>query len=567
MTMRTQSTLSLFGAAFAVSAIHGCTTTHPTPPPPSPPVYWSTYRYDALRGGNQPTVTALSDPTKVPSLAVRATFPATGSEGGGFFASAIVVGSRVYIGSLSGRFYALDATTLQPIWEYPPAGQPPLLGSCTGDPGNPAITQSWGRYGIQSSASYYKSATGVSMVIFGATDPSADSGLGSASLFALNPADGALIWKSDVVAHLDGCTVGSVTDRHERIAYSSPLVSGGVVYVGIHDSADDPTQRGSVVAVSADTGHLIPGFGYFSTSPGAHGGGVWNSLAADPEGDVYFTTGNIRCNGFSCPPEPPVDYGLSLMRIDPKTGGVSWQFKAVPFDLDDDADWAAGVAIIQASCGTMATSVQKDGFAYGIDTASGNCRWHFPPAAPAACKFPSGGPRDHGDNDFKRPGAAWGDVLVITTGGESLLQDGAGAGYGRLHALNVCAADELHRVRWLVDVPNATLGGNGGYALGAPTVTGGIFYVTTDQGHVVAVADPSVTPGSGYRCSNVDFTVAQCAQAGFAVVPIPVVLANVALPDAGTYSPNAAAMRNEPVLANGRLYVGTPGGHVFMLSP
>jgi len=565
--MLRKSTVDMLAAVSVVLTLWGCT-----------PVYWSTYRYDALRGGNQPAVTALSDPKQVPKLAVKATFPAGGSEGAGFLASPIVVGNRVYIGSLSGRFYALDATTLQPIWQYPPAGQQPLLGSCVGNPGNPNPTQSWGRYGIQSSATYYKNAAGVSMVIFGASDPSADSGQGSASLFALNPDNGNLIWKSDVVAHLDGCTNPPLlTERHERIAYSSPLVLDGVVYVGVHNSGDDPTQRGSVAAVSADTGHLIPGFTYFSVPAGAHGGGVWNSLAADPEGDVYFTTGNVRCNGVNCiPSDPAMDYSLSMVRIDPKTGGVSWHFQAVPFDLDDDPDWAAGVAIVQSSCGTMATSVQKDGWTYAVDTATGNCRWQFPPSAPSGCKFPSGGPHDHTDTDYKRPGAIWGDVLAITTGGESLVQDGVAAGYGRLHALNVCAADELHRVRWLLDVPNATLGGPsadtggiGGYALGAPTVTGGIFYVTTDQGHLVALADPSVAPASGYRCSNVDFTITQCTQAGFAVVPIPVVLANVALPDASatTAASAPAAMRNEPVLANGKVYVATPGGHVYMLSP
>ena len=64
-------------------------------------------------------------------------------------------------------------------------------------------------------------------IIFGAPgpDPSVDSGRGSARLYSLDQATGALVWKSDVVAI---CWVQLRRDRSnsERIAYSSPLVHG-----------------------------------------------------------------------------------------------------------------------------------------------------------------------------------------------------------------------------------------------------------------------------------------------------------------------------------------------------
>jgi hypothetical protein len=41
------------------------------------------------------------------------------------------------------------------------------------------------------------------------------------------------------------------------------------------------------------------------------------------------------------------------------------------------------------------------------------------------------------------------------------------------------------------------------------------------------------------------------------------VLADVALTDGA----DAAGLRNEPAIANGRLFVATQGGHVYMLSP
>lgn len=525
---------------------------------------WPTYRFDVLREGNQRAATPLSDPSQVPTLGVRWQFPTTGREAGAFYSSPIIVNNRVFVGSTSGRFYALDASSGSLLWEFPPPNQPPLLGSC----GN------FGRYGVMSSASYFEG-----LVIFGAPDPAAESGMGSARLFALKESNGALVWSSDVVAHVSGCTVApnkndpnydtklanSLNELHERVAYSSPLIFGRTVYVGTHNAGDNPIQNGKLVAVSVDTGHLVPGFSYASTS--SRGGGIWNSPATDLNG-VLFTTGNTRCDGAGCQGNLTVNRGLSMLKIDPTTGAVSWQFQAVPYDLDDDPDWSAGVTIMLSSCGTLATSVQKDGWAYAVDTATGACRWQFPPTvAPSDhCKFPSGGAHDHGDTDYKVPGAAWGDVLFVTAGGEALVHDGVAAGFGRLHALNACAGDELHRVRWIADIPHATQGV--GYTVGAPTVTGGVIYVTTDQGYVIALADPSVSPPSGVRCSNIDFPITGpfgsifCVLAGYSVVPVPQVLAQVQLPDHSS----AVGLRNEAAISDGRLFVGTEGGHIYMLS-
>jgi outer membrane protein assembly factor BamB len=225
---------------------------------------------------------------------------------------------------------------------------------------------------------------------------------------------------------------------------------------------------------------------------------------------------------------------------------------------EDDAERAvrAGLRLIDAS-------VMKDGWSYALDAANGSCRWQFPATVPpgADCKFAPAGAHVHGDTDYKRPGAAWGDVLAITTGGEALVTStGVFAGYGRLHALNVCTTSASKRVRWISDVPNSS---GGGYSLGAPTVTRGIFYIGTDIGHVVALADPTRAPPLGARCSQVLTPLASCVALGFSVVWAPAVLADVALPDGTT----AAGLRSEPAISDGRLFVATGGGHVYMLAP
>ena len=84
------------------------------------------------------------------------------------------------------------------------------------------------------------------------------------------------------------------------------------------------------------------------------------------------------------------------------------------------------------------------------------------------------------------------------------------------------------------------------------------------DGHLVVLADPSVTAATGSRCSNIDYpTAAACTAAGYSLVPIPKVIANIQIPDGGSL----VAIRNEPVLAEGRVFVGTNKGHVYMLQP
>ena len=83
---------------------------------------WPAYRHSGLRQGEQDHETDLSDPAKVPALAVRWTFTPPNGEGGSFYGSPIVVHHRVFIGSTSGYFYAIDAKTGGLIWQFPPHG-------------------------------------------------------------------------------------------------------------------------------------------------------------------------------------------------------------------------------------------------------------------------------------------------------------------------------------------------------------------------------------------------------------------------------------------------------------
>ena len=328
---------------------------------------------------------------------------------------------------------------------------------------------------------------------------------------------------------------------------------------------------------------------------------MWNALASDGTG-VFFTTGNTRIPWCVYPyhcldpfvDEPIPNHGLSMIRIDKDTGNIIWEFKAVPFKFDGDPDWAAGATVMSTSCGELIASVQKDGWSYAIDAGSGapgpaNMRWQFPPT-----EVPfTHDTYVHGDDDYRRPGAAWNDVFIVRTGGETVpLYDHVGHDYDKLHAINACATTEQDRVRWIADIPNIMVGHE---SYSSPTVTGGIVFIGTREdphdgkGHLVVLGDPNVVAPEGWRCSNTDIvpplTPLDCTHAGYAVVPNVKPFVDIAMPDGGSL----ASMRNEPVLAKGRVFVATHppnccpatdpnchppiecafqnAGHVYMLAP
>lgn len=506
---------------------------------------WPAFRHNALRTGGQLNASALSNPSVVPGLHIATGWPFQPAGAQAFRASPMVYQGRVFIGNANGRFYAVDAVSGALLWQYPAAAAPALTSQFTCNPSSE---------GIASSAAI-ATIGGVTAVIFAAPDRSIGAGLGSGRLFALDAATGAEIWKSPEVARLTGTTGSSTTELHEQIGYSSPLVANGRVYVGVANHCDNPIQNGRIVAVHLATGVIDAAFSYASTN--ARGGGIWGSVAVTLDGKgVFATTGNARCWNGGCQSEPSVNHSLSMVRVDAATGALVWKHQPVPFAMDADPDWAAGPATLLASCGTLIASTMKDGWTYAVDAGNGTAappgvRWQFPPTG---FPFTPGDGTTHGDTRYLRPGAAWGDVFITNAGGLNLTaSNGIQSNYSRLHALNGCAAPS-DRVRWIKDVPHAS----GAYSLGPPTVTRGIVYIGTSTGHLIAIADPSLAPAPGWRCTHPDVPTASCVASGFSLVPDPAVLADVTL---------NGSILTEPALARGRVYVATGSGRLYMLQP
>ena len=515
---------------------------------------WPMFRNGTLRDGQQYLLGPLADPYNVRKLKMKWQFPLAGqtSVAGtavlGFRASPIVHGGRVYIGNGNGVLYALDESSGTPLWQYPPSGQPPLTSLFAPIGGNPSSL------GIASSAAFVSFGR-QDLIILGAPDQRIGAHLGSGRLIALNAATGAEVWLSPEIAVLDGLTSWSLTERHEQIGYSSPLVLSNQVYIGMADHGDNPIQNGRVVSVSLFDGHIDAGFNYHSTS--TRGGGIWSSVAGGFGQNVYITTGNAAIDNL---PEPAINHSLAMLRLDAFTGNIGWQVQPVPYSMDGDPDWASGVTLSASSCGDVGMGTMKDGWAYCVNTKTGALLWQFPPT-----DFPfhpgDGTDGHHGDKDYKFPGAAWNDVFVANMAGEPVLTDLSG-GFNHLHALNICGS-RRDRVRWIAQIPGTTEGE--GYQMGAPTVTKGIVFVGTAQSHVVAIADPSIYPAADCGCSNPDVIVADCVASGFKLVPKPIVLLDLNLND-----PNR--ILGEPAIADGRIFVatdsaGSGSGKVYMLEP
>jgi len=522
---------------------------------------WPAFHHSAWRDGQQTNASVLADPDKVRSLHPSWHFTPPDNPQP-FKASPIVFQGRVFIGNGNGRFYALDAATGKRLWEFPKPPAPALLSKYAQANAALKVFENPSSAGIASSASIALIENERPIVVFAAPDPSLGAMLGSGRLFALDPATGNLVWHSPEIAVVNGLTSSrtneavAITQRHENLGYSSPLVVGNMIYVGIADHGDDPIQAGRLVAVDANTGNPVGGFSFAST--GARGGGIWSAAAGGLDKDtVAITTGNSANWSGGQQPEPVPDNALSMLGLNGTTGSINWKLRAVPFDDDNDPDWAAGPALLDARCGHVAASTQKDGWTYAArlgSTGGGlpGIFWQFPPTG---IPFPQGDMR-HADTRYIRAGAGWDDTYITMDGGYDVESSQSGFGFTRLHALDTCAPSS-QPVRWVADIPDTTVMQE--YQLGSPTVTRGIVFIGTAGGHLVVLADPSVYASAYLVCSNPEISNANCAMAGFSIVQRPIQLTDVDL--------GAGSIQTEPALAGGRVFVATDGGQVIMLQP
>jgi len=372
--------------------------------------------------------------------------------GGGYSASPAVYKGVVYAGHLNGHMYAVrdDGDSGKMLWEYPAPGQPPLMSQpFPNSQFNPSFP------GIASSATVVEGVQGQTTVIFGGPDDSASTGTVGDRLYALNATTGARIWRSPVLARWDhneqiGYSSPLVVNGKVYIGMAShgdmPVVQGQLVAIDL--------QTGQRVTSFTPFIAAMPRGGGVWSSPASIPGG---DLAITTGNSCYYGLTSPNCKV-----EPIPNHAPSMLRLDGATGTPLWEFHPVPWQFDGDDDWASTPAVQLATCHTMAVARLKDGYTHAIDVATGPQigqairRWTFPEAA---IPFTN---TQYGYEYTLRPAALWNDVVIVVTGGLDL-PSYPEAGASRLYALNSCAGSSQRVRWWMqfgasVGAPSVTRG-------------------------------------------------------------------------------------------------------------
>jgi polyvinyl alcohol dehydrogenase (cytochrome) len=262
---------------------------------------WPKYLFDNTGSGF--TSETLIAPTNAAALAPRSGWPVNTGSQQVISTQPVVVNGLVYWGSWDGLEHATPASGGKDIWSV-------NLGTSS--------TPACGHIGVASTPDIANVGTVPHLFVGGGG--SSTSGGGQAQLYALNPATGAVYWRTPL----------GVAPDHQ--VWSSPAVyaaSDGrtYVYIGVASFCDVPLVPGQVFQVDAATGVIQH---VFNTVPsGCTGAGIWGSPTIDPaDGSIYVATGNPGPTTSVCTTGEPYAVDLLKLRASDLTLLDSWQVPA-----------------------------------------------------------------------------------------------------------------------------------------------------------------------------------------------------------------------------------------------
>ncbi|HEX4427852.1 MAG TPA: PQQ-binding-like beta-propeller repeat protein [Frankiaceae bacterium] len=203
----------------------------------------------------------------------------TGQPKATLWGSPTVVGGKVYIGSGTGVFYALNATTGKVIWQR-------LL--------DYGLMLNCASRGIASTATVVPDPVSGKLTVYIA---------GSHLLYALDAGTGAVVWKT-AVGPAGGQSAGMYYN------WSSPTVAGGRIFMGVSSDCEAFHVRAGAVSYNQHTGALQ--HTYYDMPAGSFGGSVWSSPATDGT-SVWLTTGDPQITS------PTVGDSYSVVRLSAST--------------------------------------------------------------------------------------------------------------------------------------------------------------------------------------------------------------------------------------------------------
>jgi outer membrane protein assembly factor BamB len=296
-------------------------------------VNWPQYLFSTKHTSENAAATAIT-PANAASVKLQWKFapsaaPISGL--GGFFASPTVYNGVVYIGARNGYFYAINDSTGAVIWSR-------FIGFVS--------PTTCGPQGFTSTATVKKDPTSgkPTIYVYGATG----------YLYAMDAATGNNVWPPAAVA------IPSTT-QNDYYAWSSPLVSGGNIYVGISSQCDQPLVQGGLKEFSQTTGALENT--YFSTPSGTVGASIWSSPATSGT-SILTTTGNGPAS--SSDAYSIVKLSASLSKLDIWTVPVAQR--------DTDGDFGGSPGFWTANIGGVSTKMvgacNKNGVFYAFKVSS-----------------------------------------------------------------------------------------------------------------------------------------------------------------------------------------------------
>jgi outer membrane protein assembly factor BamB len=256
---------------------------------------------------------------------------------GGLSTVPIVVDGLVYVGSSTGRVFALDERTGALRWASEPTGF------------------NIGPFGVAIDDDHVYALDG------------------SAGVVALDRVDGSPIWRTDVTAtDTTGIDIQPIVVEGLVIVSSVPVSIQGIYA---------PGDRGVVYALDATSGAIRWSFDTVDGDLWGHpevnsGGGAWYPPAVDVvRGLVYVGTANPapfpgtrEFPNASSRPGPNL-YTNAVVALDLRTGELRWYHQVTPHDLFDRDQVHTLIA------GDLVVSAGKSGVLVGLDLDDGTVRW------------------------------------------------------------------------------------------------------------------------------------------------------------------------------------------------
>lgn len=181
-------------------------------------------------------------------------------------------------------------------------------------------------------------------------------GGGDARVYALDAATGKILWST-----------ARLGPANEAFLYSSPLLYGGSVYIGVASLGDCPLVQGKLVKLNAATGAVQATLNLVAN--GCLGAGIWGSASADSAGNLYVATGTWK----TC--STPEKYAAALLKIRTSDLSVlsSWQLPGREI-ATKDIEFGSAPTLLDFSSGATTYHYvgigAKDGVYYVFNTAS-----------------------------------------------------------------------------------------------------------------------------------------------------------------------------------------------------